>query len=105
MYFVWKRVAVKQCAFFVFIGSQICLINTMNDYLEQFLLEVVKDHLKSLSDEQFLALSCNLTTLHDGLIRQVYNQACHRNFHAPVRVTADIFVCTKRNISKYLKRT
>ena len=67
MYFVWKRVAVKQCAFFVFIGSQICLINTMNDYLEQFLLEVVKDHLKSLSDEQFLALSCNLTTLHDGL--------------------------------------
>ena len=105
MYFVWKRVAVKQCAFLVFIGSQICLINTMNDYLEQFLLEVVKDHLKSLSDEQFLALSCNLTTLHDGLIRQVYNQACHRNFRAPVRVTADIFVCTKRNISKYLKRT
>lgn len=91
--------------FFVFIGSQICLINTMNDYLEQFLLEVVKDHLKSLSDEQFLALTCNLTTLHDGLIRQVYNQACHRNFRAPVRVTADIFVCTKRNISKYLKRT
>ena len=41
----------------------------MNDYLEQFLLEVVKDHLKSISDEQFLALTCNLTTLHDELIR------------------------------------
>jgi hypothetical protein len=35
----------------------------------------------------------------------VYNQACHRNFRAPLRVTADIFVCTKRNISKYLKLT
>ena len=86
-------------------SGHIRFVNTMNDYLEQFLLEVVKDHLKSLSDEQFLAFTCNLTTLHDGLIRQVYNQACHRNFRAPVRVTADIFVCTKRNISKYLKRT
>ena len=77
----------------------------MNDYLEQFLLEVVKDHLQSLSDEQFLALTCNLTKLHDGLIRQVYNQACNRNFRAPIRVVADIFVCSKRNISKFLKRT
>lgn len=77
----------------------------MKTELEQFLLEVVKDHLKSLSDEQFLALTCNLTQLHDGLIRQVYNQALRRQFRAPNRVTADIFVCTKRNISKYLKRT
>ena len=77
----------------------------MKTELEQFLLEVVKDHLRSLSDEQFLALTCNLTQLHDGLIRQVYNQACLRNFRAPLRVSADIFVCTKRNISKYLKRT
>ena len=49
--------------------------------LEQFLLEVVKDYLKSLSDAEFLALTCDLTTLHDGLIRQVYNQACH--LHLP----------------------
>ena len=77
----------------------------MKTELEQFLLEVVKDHLRSLSDAEFLALTCNLTTLHDGLIRQVYNQACLRNFRAPLRVSADIFVCTKRNISKYLKRT
>lgn len=105
MYFVWKRVAVKQCAFFVFIGSLICLINTMNDYLEQFLLEVVKDHLKSLSDEQFLALSCNLTTLHDGLIRQVYNQALVRKFRAPNRVTADVFGLTKSGTIKNLRKT
>ena len=77
----------------------------MKTELEQLLLEVVKDHLRSLSDEQFLALTCDLTQLHDGLIRQVYNQACLRNFRAPLRVSADIFVCTKRNISKYLKRT
>ena len=75
------------------------------DYLEQFLLEVVKNHLKSLSDAEFLALTCNLTILHDGLIRLVYNQACNRKFRAPLRISADIFVCSKRNISKYLKRT
>lgn len=75
------------------------------DYLEQFLLEVAKEHLKSLSNAEFLALTCNLTTLHDGLIRLVYNQALARKFRAPLRVTADIFVCSKRNISKFLKRT
>ena len=74
----------------------------MTDYLEQFLLEAAQGYLKSLSDEQFLALTCNLTTLHDGLIRQVYNQACVRNFRAPIRATADVFACSKRNISKYL---
>lgn len=74
----------------------------MKDYLEQFLLEVVNDHLKSLSNEQFLALTCNSTSLHDGLIRLVYNQAIIRGFRAPLRVTADVFGCSKRNISKYL---
>ena len=71
----------------------------------KLLLETLKEHLQSLSDAEFLALTCDLTQLHDGLIRQVYNQACHRNFRAPIRVSADIFVCTKRNISKYLNRT
>ena len=59
------------------------------DYLEQLLLEIAKDHLKSLSDAEFLALTCNLTSLHDGLIRQVYNQALARKFRAPLRVTAE----------------
>ena len=75
------------------------------DYLEKFLLEVVKDHLKSLSDAEFLALTCNLTTLHDGLIRQVYNQALARKFRAPNRVTADIFGITKSGTIKNLRKT
>ena len=72
--------------------------------LEQVLLEAAKAYLKTLSNEDFLALTCNLTTLHDGLIRLVYHQAIIRCFRAPIRVTADIFVCTKRNITKYLHR-
>ena len=75
------------------------------DYLEKFLLEVVKDHLKSLSDAEFLALTCDLTSLHDGLIRQVYNQALARNFRAPNRVTADIFGITKSGTIKNLRKT
>ena len=74
----------------------------MNDYLEQFLLEAAKGYLKSLSDAEFLALSCDLSQLHDGLIRQVYNQAIRRQMRAPIRVTADVFRCSKRNICKYL---
>ena len=86
-------------------SGHIRFVNTMNDYLEQFLLEVVKDHLKSLSDEQFLALSCNLTTLHDGLVRHVYNQALHRQFRAPNRVTADVFLLSKKQIGRILLKT
>ena len=77
-------------------------LDTMNTELDQFLLEAAKGYLKSLSDEQFLALTCNLTTLHDGLIRLVYHQAIYRCLRAPIRVTADVFQCSKRNISKYL---
>ena len=77
----------------------------MNDYLDQFLLETAKGYLKSLSDEQFLALTCNLTTLHDGLIRLVYHQAIYRCLRAPIRVTADVFLCTKANIKYFLSKT
>ncbi|MBR0195612.1 MAG: hypothetical protein IJQ32_05175 [Paludibacteraceae bacterium] len=59
--------------------------------LEQFLLEQAKGYLKSLSDAEFLALTCNLTTLHDGLIRLVHNQSLSRQFRAPNRVTAAVF--------------
>ena len=60
----------------------------MKTDLDQFLLEEAKGFLRSLSDEQFLALTCNLTTLHDGLIRLVHNQSLDRKFRAPNRVTA-----------------
>ena len=76
----------------------------MYSELDLFLLEQAKGYLKSLSNEQFLALTCNLTTLHDGLIRQVYNQALVRNFRAPIRASADVFLCSKRNITKYLSQ-
>ena len=76
----------------------------MKTELEQFLLEVAKGYLKSLSNEDFLALTCNLSLLHDGLIRLVYYQAIIRCLRAPIRITADVFVCTKRNISKYLSK-
>ena len=77
----------------------------MTDYLELFLLEVVKTHLKSLSDAEFLALTCDLTKLHDGLVRLVYNQALRRQFRAPNRVTADIFGLTKSGTIKNLRKT
>ena len=83
---------------------QIEVGHNMNKNLEQVLLEAAKGYLKSLSNEEMLALTCNLTTLHDELIRLVYHQAIIRCFRAPLRVTADIFLCSKRNISKYLGR-
>ena len=76
----------------------------MKTDLDQFLLEEAKGFLRSLSDEQFLALTCNLTTLHDGLIRLVHNQSLDRKFRAPNRVTADVFVCSKSAIIKILKK-
>jgi hypothetical protein len=75
----------------------------MKTELEQFLLEEAKGFLRSLSDEQFLALTCNLTTLHDGLIRLVHNQSLNRKFRAPNRVTAEIFDRRKDTIKKFLR--
>lgn len=37
--------------------------------LDLFLLDAAKGYIRSLSDEQFLALTCDLTNLHDELIR------------------------------------
>ena len=63
--------------------------------LDQFLLEAAKSYLPLLSDEQFLALTCDLTNLHDGLIRTVHQQSLKRRFRAPFNVTADVFLCSK----------
>ena len=76
----------------------------MNYNLEQVMLEVAKDYLKSLDNEQFLALTCDFTILHNGLIRLVYNQSILRNVKAPVRNTADVFLCTKGNIKHFLRK-
>ena len=77
----------------------------MKKEFEQILLETAKGYLKSLSDAEFLALTCNLTSLHDGLIRLVHNQSLCRKFRAPNRITADVFMQTKSSIIKNLQKT
>ena len=72
--------------------------------LDQFLLEAAKSYLPSLSDEQFLALTCDLTNLHDGLIRTVHQQSLKRRFRAPFNVTADVFLCSKDNIKYFINK-
>ena len=76
----------------------------MNTELEQFLLEQAKGYLKSLSNEDFLALTCNLTNLHDELIRTIHMQSLHRKFRAPFKVTADVFLCSKDNIKYFVNK-
>ncbi len=72
--------------------------------LDRLLLEVAKDYLLSLSDEQFLALTCDLTNLHDELIRMVHQQSLNRKFRAPYKVTADVFLCSKDNIKYFVNK-
>ena len=63
----------------------------MVNNLDLVMLEAAKGYLRSLNDEQFLALMCDLTNLHDGVIRLVHNQSLSRGFRAPNRVTAGVF--------------
>lgn len=72
--------------------------------LDRLLLEVAKDYLLSLSEEQFLALTCDLTNLHDELIRTVHQQSVRRQFRAPFRVTAGVFLCSKDNIKYFINK-
>ncbi len=76
----------------------------MYSELDLFLLEQAKGYLKSLSNEQFLALTCNLTNLHDGLIRLVHNQSLSRCFRAPNSITAGIFDRRRDTIKKFLHK-
>lgn len=50
----------------------------MNDKLDQTILEMVRTYLRSLSDSDFLALTCNLTALCTGLVRVVYDEVLRR---------------------------
>ena len=72
--------------------------------LDLFLLDAAKGYIRSLSDEQFLALTCDLTNLHDELIRTVHIQSLHRKFRAPFKVTADVFLCSKDNIKYFVNK-
>ena len=48
------------------------------DQLDQTILEMVRTYLRSLSDSDFLALTCNLTALCTGLVRVVYDEVLRR---------------------------
>ena len=72
--------------------------------LDLFLLDAAKGYVRSLSDEQFLALTCDLTNLHDELIRMVHQQSINRKFRAPYKVTADVFLCSKDNIKYFINK-
>ena len=50
----------------------------MNDQLDQTILEMVRMYLRSLSDSDFLALTCDLTALCTGLVRVVYDEVLRR---------------------------
>ena len=69
------------------------------------MLEEAKSYLKSLDDEQFLAISCDLIALHDGIVRLVFNQSIIRGMRAPNRITADVFLLSKKQIGRIIKKT
>ena len=50
----------------------------MNDQLDQTILEMVRMYLRSVSDNDFLALTCNLTALCAGLVHVVYDEVLRR---------------------------
>lgn len=76
----------------------------MQQNLEHIMLEAARNYLNALTNEQFLAHSCDLSSLHGGIIRLVHNQSLRRNFRAPKQVTADFFLRSKKQIGRILKK-
>ena len=50
----------------------------MNDQLDKTILEMVRTYLRSLSDSDFLALTCNLAALCAGLVRVACDEVLRR---------------------------
>ena len=86
----------------------------MNDRLEQTILEMVRAYLRSLSDSDFLALTCNLTEFCAGLVRVVYDEVLRRQvvemnkpkkeqqFRYINKIVAAIFDRTQRHIRRII---
>ena len=86
----------------------------MNDKLDQTILEMVRTYLCSLSDSDFLALTCNLTALCTGLVRVVYDEVLRRQaleinkpnkdqqFKYLNKIVAAFFDRTKRRIKQII---
>ena len=76
----------------------------MTDQLEQFLLKAVIAFLQSLSNEQLLALTCNLNAVHDGLIIAVHDEFKRRGFRDFTYQTASVFDRSKRFIRLFFEK-
>ena len=76
----------------------------MTDQLDQFVLEDVVAFLQSLSDDQLLALTCNLNAVHDGLIIVVHDEFKRRGFRDFTNQTASVFDRSKRFIRLFFEK-
>ena len=76
----------------------------MTDKLEQFILKAVIAFLQSLSKEQLLALTCNLNSVHDGLIIAVHDEFKRRGFRDFTNQTASVFDRSKRFIRLFFEK-
>ena len=86
----------------------------MNDHLDQTILEMVRTYLRSLSDSDFLALTCNLAALCAGLVHVVYDEVLRRQaleinkpkkdqqFKYLNKIVAAIFDRTTRHIRRII---
>ena len=61
----------------------------MNDQLDQTILEMVRTYLRSLSNSDFLSLSCNLPALCVGLVRVVCDEVLRRQAQEVSKPTKD----------------
>ena len=81
-----------------------CRLDTMYTELDLFLLDAAKGYVRSLSDEQFLALTCDHSSLLAGLVRLIRNQSSARGFDSTAN-TARTFRLSTRQIRNILKKT
>lgn len=89
----------------------------MNTELEQTILEMVRAYLRSLSDSDFIALTCNVTALCSGLVRVVYDEVIRRQaqeidkpnkdqrFKYISKMVAAIFDRTTRRINQIIENS
>ena len=76
----------------------------MTDQLEQFILKAVIAFLQSLSNDQLIALTCNLNIVHDGLIIAVHDEFKRRGFRDFTYQTASVFDRSKRFIRLFFEK-
>ena len=69
----------------------------MKTELDEVLLEMARVILREMSNDDFLALTCNIKKLIKGLVQLVRNESARRNLNATAN-TAQTFDLTKRHI-------